>query len=140
METKNIHINRIFKMFANKEQMLLKKDIETTLKCLGFVLDKGIDIEKDAINFEEYKQIVAKLENESGDVLYTKKRILDAFKPLDPEDTGYVKASELKQILISHSEGMDQESVVDFFSVFPPNAKGEISYNVLIEKLFAKHE
>lgn len=134
MEPKEIEIIKVFKMFANEDQLLEGDNIKLALKCLGFVLKNTFDIPKTQLTFEDFKTLVTQLSFHPD--IYNKENIDEAFKILDTENTGYVKAKDLRNLLLLEDGSMTESEINDFFVLFPPNAKGEISYKVLLEKLY----
>lgn len=134
MEPKEIEIIKVFKMFANENQLLEGDNIKLTLKCLGFVLKNTFDVPETQLTFNDFKTLVTQLSFHPD--IYNKENIDDAFKILDTENTGYVKAKDLRDLLLLEDGSMTESEINDFFVLFPPNAKGEISYKVLLEKLY----
>lgn len=132
---------RIFKMYANEAQTINSCDMKVILKCLGYVIGNGFAVPEKQFTFEEFTEYIATLDNtENEQMFYGRDAILAAFQELDNNDTGYVGALELKQVLLDNCKDMTEEEIIDFFTVFPPNSKGELCYKVLVEKLFTKQQ
>ncbi|ORD94273.1 MLRV [Enterospora canceri] len=138
MGPNDVEVAKIFKMFANEDQKILQRDIKTTLKCLGYVLKESHNVPNRNVSLEEFKQIVNDLKTSKE--IYSKENIDEAFRSLDPNNSGYIKAKDLRMILLEGVEGMTNEEINDFFVIFPPNARGEVSYKVLIEKLYTNED
>ncbi|KAL6122179.1 hypothetical protein NUSPORA_00799 [Nucleospora cyclopteri] len=134
MNPKDIEIAKAFKIFANEEQMVLQKDIPTVVRCLGFVINDQMAFPDKNVTLQEFHEIILNLSDESS--IFTKENIDDAFKMLDPENTGYVKAQDLRTVLHEDVDGLSEEEVNNFFTNYSPNAEGKVSYKVLLEKLF----
>ncbi|OQS54188.1 MYL2 [Ecytonucleospora hepatopenaei] len=130
---------RIFKMYANESQLVDSSDIKVMLRCLGYVLSEKQDIPEKLFTLEEFSKFIEEIENkEYNKLIESKESILNVFKQLDTEDRGYVNAIELKKLLLENCKEMNEDEIVDFFTLFPPNSKGELCYKVLIEKLYAQ--
>jgi Ca2+-binding EF-hand superfamily protein len=134
-EVKN-EIDQIFIMFRNESNKIPNKEIINALRCAGLILEdefvqKTLKHTSD-IDLDEFKLIM----DESKNYSINKDKLKDSFSKFDLQNTGYIKASDLSNILLRGNDPMEEADVKIIFEAFPPNEQGMICYSLLIDYIF----
>lgn len=134
MEKTKKELEKIFALFCEESNMMPHNNLVKALKTAGYVVedDFGLKCNKNQLTFEEFVDFAAMAQTQG----LNRENIEEAFRFFDPEDTGYIKASEFKSILTSGPDGLTETDVNILFETFPPNDQGMICYSLPISYVF----
>ncbi|XP_063171648.1 myosin regulatory light chain 2, ventricular/cardiac muscle isoform [Candoia aspera] len=120
-------------MDQNRDGFIDKADLRDTFAALGRLNVKNEELEamiKEApgpINFTVFLTMFGeKLKGADPE-----ETILSAFKVFDPEGKG-LKASYIKEMLMTQGERFSKEEVDQMFAAFPPDVTGNLDYKNLV--------
>ncbi|KAG8146017.1 putative Myosin regulatory light chain 2A cardiac muscle isoform protein [Naja naja] len=120
-------------MDQNRDGFIDKADLRDTFAALGRLNVKNEELDdmiKEApgpINFTVFLTMFGeKLKGADPE-----ETILNAFKVFDPESKG-LKASYIKEMLMTQGERFSKEEVEQMFAAFPPDVTGNLDYKNLV--------
>lgn len=124
-------IQKVFEMFADKNNRIPRESIAKSLRCAGYVIDEEF-LDCDSVDLEGFRALAEKAEA-CG---FTREAIEACFRAFDPEETGYINAGDLKSILMSGDDALSASDVQSILDRFIPNDRGMVCYNLLLESLY----
>lgn len=127
-----LDVDRIFSMFANEENKIPAELVTRSMRCAGIVVDNNYAGE--ALDLPSYRKLV----EEALASQITRESVEKAFEAMDPQETGYIRASDLKNVLSSCSSPFSQADIRDLFGRFPPNYEGMVCYNLFLHEFYEK--
>lgn len=130
MEKKN-ELEMIFAIFSDKSGMLPEEAVPKALACARCVFS-GDELSTGPLDIDGFCRLVSHYRTNG----ISRESIEAAFRTFDPEETGYISASQLKNILREGEDGLsatDMQYLVDHFGV---DDRGMICYKLLVEKLY----
>lgn len=128
-------IEKVFVIFSDDTNQMPVKNLVSALRCAGYLIEDGFEHgnAKDSyVGLEEFKLLAKKAESQE----LTREQVEESFRYYDPEDTGYIKASEFKRILSSGNDALSEADIKTIFEQFPPNDQGMVCYNLPIDYMF----
>lgn len=125
-----------FSLFDKKrEGKILIKDVGTLIRSLGYnptqkeieeiIADNG---KEDMIDFGQFLDIMAT----KCPTMDNAEEIAEAFRVFDKHHTGFIKASELRDIMLNLGEKLTQEEVNEMIREADINGDGQINYEEFI--------
>lgn len=128
------NLQKTFAVFSDESNMMPRENVVKALRSMGYIVeDEFCDSHgKSRLDLKDFIESVAEAEKSGLD----RKKIEEAFAFYDPNDTGYIKASEFKKILSSGTDKLSESDINIIFETFPPNDQGLICYNLPISFIF----
>ncbi|ELA40918.1 uncharacterized protein VICG_02058 [Vittaforma corneae ATCC 50505] len=134
MERLRGDFEKIFALFCDESNLMPQINIVKALRSAGYVVEDsfGDCCTKSHIPLEEFVDFIYKAQVHG----LSKEKIEEAFRFYDPDETGYIKASEFKRILSTGPNGLSESDVSIVLETFPPNDQGMICYTLPISYVF----
>lgn len=134
MERLRCDFEKIFTLFCDESNLMPQANIVKALRSAGYVVEDGFGdlCAKSHIPLEEFVDFIYKAQVHG----LSKEKIEEAFRFYDPDETGYIKASEFKRILSAGPNGLSESDISIVFEAFPPNDQGMICYTLPISYIF----
>lgn len=126
-------VQKIFSIFSNRNGVIPEELVAKGLMCAGFVV-QGSSIDCGSLDFEGFKSMV---EN-ARKIAIPRERIEAAFRAFDKQETGYISARELQNILSFGTNPLSQLNIQEFMGYAVPDDRGMICYKLLIDSLYAE--
>lgn len=134
MSVEKIETDQIFAMFADENGKMPAESVTRSMRCAGIVADGNYLGE--AVDLPTYRELIG----EARSTEIPREQIEAAFKLFDPQDTGYIKAADLREILTGVSSPFLPADIRDLFDKFPPNDEGLVCYNLFFHEFYGKSE
>ena len=121
-------------MFVDETNKMPTSCIDNAIRSAGYLMENSLaeSVFNSHVNYSEFLELVNKAQTNQ----LSKEKIEESFKYFDPEDTGFIKAVDFKQILSSGNDPLSEEEINSILDMFPPNADGLICYNLPINYVF----
>ena len=135
MSQQKDQLRTIFSMFSDEDGLIPESKIPRALACARCVYSPASLPATGSVDYRTFTELVREFTGPSG---IMREQIESAFKVFDPEDTGYISAGQLKQILQSGENALsaaDAQYLVDHFGV---DDRGMVCHRLLVEKLYGK--
>ncbi|XP_060582291.1 neo-calmodulin-like [Ruditapes philippinarum] len=84
----------------------------------------------DRLEFVEFKTLIKELYKKNPN---DKNAIRNAFKVLDRDQSGYIEAKELKEVLQKCGQSLSDDEISEMIAVADSNKDGKINYNEFTE-------
>jgi len=124
-----VDTQKIFALFSDSNNKLPANDILRALYCAGCIVNQD-SIEKCDMDYASFNELVQK------HLLCNREQMESLFRTFDPKDTGYIKANDLKNILMAGDSPLTDGEIKDFFERAAPNDEGMVCYTILIDHLY----
>lgn len=127
-------LEKVFFMFTDETNKIPAHNIDNAIRSAGFILENSFEnlLSQSHVSFPEFVKLV----NQAQMNEISKEKIEESFKYFDPQDTGFIKAVDFKQVLSSGQDPLSEEDINTILEMFPPNADGLICYNLPINYVF----
>jgi len=134
MEKSKSHFENVFALFCDETNLMPSGNIVKALRSAGYVVEDtfGTVTTHGHLSLEQFIEIAHKAHSNG----LSKEKIEEAFRFYDPEETGYIKASEFKRILSSGPDAMNESDISIVLEAFPPNDQGMVCYTLPISYIF----
>lgn len=119
-------------MFADRNNMMPAASVPRALRCAGFVVDFAPA--SGPVDLEGFRRCV----EAASATATTRAEVEAAFRALDPTETGYVSAAELRRILTDGDDALAPAEIQGLLDHFVPDDRGMICYNLFIERLYSE--
>lgn len=85
------------------------------------------------VSFSDFATMIARC----ADSRLDEADVLDAFKVLDADGSGFLDKGELRKVLTTRGEPLNEEEVEEFFALVDADGDGRIDYQELAKKLMS---
>lgn len=127
-------LEKVFFMFVDETNKMPCNSIDNAIRSAGYVLENSLEstVSKSHVTYSEFLELIRQAQLNQ----LSKEKIEESFRYFDPEDTGFIKAVDFKQILSTGNEPLPEEDINSILEMFPPNAEGLICYSLPISYVF----
>ncbi|XP_068673336.1 uncharacterized protein [Montipora foliosa] len=130
---------RAFDMFDHEQTGEINfVDFPAAVRSLGFNLSQADEVlratnkqEKDKINFDEFSNMMGKLETRRKEE--AEESLREAFMKFDRDGNGYISPDELLYVVCNSGERLSREEAEELISMFDKNADGQLSWEEFVE-------
>ncbi|KAL4238659.1 hypothetical protein ACF0H5_003366 [Mactra antiquata] len=139
-----IELKQAFKIFdKDGDGTISTQELGTVMRSLGQdpsedeLLDIINEIDEDGnglIEFDEFVTLMSKQFAQEG----SEKDIMEAFKVFDPDNLGYILASDLRHIMTTKGDKMTDEEVDEMIEDADLDGDGHIEYEEFVKMLMDK--
>ncbi len=134
MASQRNEIEKVYSLFCDESSKLPVAKLENAIRSAGYVVKdlKDISFSQSYLSFPEFVELIS--QSESNEM--SKEQVEESFKAFDPENTGFIKAVDLKRILSAGEDSLTEEEINSILEMFPPNDEGSICYNLPINYVY----
>ena len=134
--TSELELDQIYSFFKGSNATLTAEGLFNALSSVGIILSMKEQREKEAQNsftIDEFKALV-----KSHTFSSPEETMLEAFKIFDKENTGKISSEEIKHVMTTLGEKMNDEEYTKMLAEMKINPNDEeINYNEMVKFLAA---
>lgn len=136
-ETKRLQ--KVYQLFTDSPiEKIPGERLVDVLRFAGYIVSESYadelmqSLSGNSFDFDQLLSICERVKERE----VTREELQQAFRRLDVDNTSYVDAGKLVQILSSGENKFDQEELEEILSILSPSGDGKICYELVIKSIF----
>lgn len=136
-ETKRLQ--KVYQLFAESPVERVSADkLVDILRFAGYIISENYaeelmaSIPGETLDFDQLTDVCERIRERE----VTREELQKSFRRLDTDNTSYIDAGKLVQILSAGENKFSQEEIEELLNILNPDGNGKICYDLIIKNIF----